>query len=65
MEYNGVPGGAYVSLGGWLLKALCHYSSQSSLADNPIFTRLSSINHRASRDAIIIKKYRDSIEKYS
>ncbi len=64
MEYNGVPGGAYVSLGGWLLKALCHYSDQSKLADNPIFTRLSSINHRVSQDAIIIKRCRDSIGKY-
>lgn len=63
MEYNGVPGGAYVSLGGWLLKALCRYSSQSSLADNPIFTRLSSMNHRVSQDAVIIKRCRDSIGK--
>ena len=64
MEYNGVPGGAYVSLGGWLVKALCHYSGQSSLADNPIFTRLSSINHRVSQNAVIIKRCRDTIGKY-
>lgn len=65
MELNGVTGGGYVSLGGWLLKALCHYSGQSKLADNPIFTRLSSVNHRVSQDAVIIKRCRDSIVKYS
>lgn len=65
MEYNSVPGGAYVSLGGWLLKALSHYSRQSSLADNQIFTRLSTMNHRVSQDAVIIKRCRDSIGKYS
>nr|WP_218574186.1 hypothetical protein [Pseudomonas sp. ALS1279] len=64
MEYSGVPGGAYVSLGGWLLTALCRYSGQSSLADNPIFTRLSSMNHRVSQDAVIIKRCRDSIKRY-
>ncbi|WP_114634766.1 hypothetical protein [Vibrio splendidus] len=65
MEYNNVSGGAYVSLGGWLLTTLCHYSRQSSLADNPIFTRLSSMKHRVSQDAVIIKRCRDSIKKYS
>lgn len=64
MEYNGVPGGAYVPLGGWLLKVLCRCSAQSKLADNPIFTRLSSIKHRVSQDAVIIKRCRDSIRNY-
>jgi len=67
LDFTGAFGplvaGAVMEYNGGLLKALCRYSGQSSLADNPIFTRLSSMNHRVSQDAVIIKRCRDSIGK--
>lgn len=64
-ESSGIPNGSYIGLGAWALNALCHYGSKPKLAESSIFTRLSSINHRVPHDTIIIKRYRDSIRKYS
>ena len=65
MESLHIPGGAYISLGAWLVKMLCNYACQSALADNLIFTRLSSLNNRVSQDAVIVKMCRDAVNKYS
>lgn len=61
MELYNQKGGAFVALGGWLLNVLNVYAQSSDLFNNPIFTRLSSINHFTSHDAIIVQKVRDSV----
>jgi hypothetical protein len=63
MECADQAGGGYVALGGWMLKMLTTYASETSLMDSPIFTKLSGINHRVSQDAIIVKRVRDSVSK--
>jgi hypothetical protein len=61
MEAANIAGGGYVALGGWILKILSTYSKSSKLLDNPVFLKLSSLNHRVSQDALIVKRVRDSI----
>ena len=65
MEFLDISGGGYVTIGGWILKMLASYGSNSKLVDNPIFIKLNAINHRVSNDTIIIKKCRDSVKSYS
>lgn len=63
MELANVKGGGLVALGGWVLNALKVYADESELKNNPIFTRLSSLNHFTSHDAIIVQRVRDSLSK--
>jgi hypothetical protein len=65
MEAMGIAGGGYVTLGGWSLKALSTYAEKSDLKYNAVFTKLSSLNHRVSQDAIIVKRVRDTISTIS
>jgi len=65
MEYLDIAGGGYVTIGGWVLKMLASYGSNSNLVDNPIFIKLNAMNHRVSSDTIIVKKCRDSVQSYS
>lgn len=61
MQFSDIAGGGYVTLGGWILKILTTYVGTSSLRDNPVFIKLSSLNHKVSQDALIIKRVRESI----
>ncbi|WP_412706112.1 hypothetical protein Aerorivi_00982 [Aeromonas rivipollensis] len=60
MEYSNISGAGYVSLGGWALKALEVYVRDSHFINNPVYIKLSSINHHVSQDAVIVKRTRDA-----
>ena len=60
MEYSNTSGAGYVSLGGWALKALEIYVRDSNLINNPVYIKLSSVNHHVSQDAVIVKHVRDA-----
>ncbi|WP_077927965.1 hypothetical protein [Wohlfahrtiimonas populi] len=62
MAYNGIPEGGYLSLSSWILKALSIYLPSSTIENNPIYTKLQSLNYRVPNETIIIKSYRDSIK---
>ncbi|OMO36531.1 hypothetical protein BCT46_00045 [Vibrio sp. 10N.261.46.E8] len=61
MELVGIKGGGVVALGGWLLNALNVYADELQLTNSPIFTKLSSLNHFTSHDAVIIQRVRKRI----
>ncbi|WP_240800939.1 hypothetical protein [Vibrio sp. Hep-1b-8] len=61
MELAGVKGGGLVALGGWLLNALNVYADEFELTNSPIYTKLSSLNHFTSHDAVIVQRVRGSI----
>lgn len=63
MELTDTRGGGFVALGGWLINALKVYAGELKLEENPIFTKLSSLNHFTSKDAIIVQRVRDSVPK--
>ncbi|MFD2631156.1 hypothetical protein [Idiomarina piscisalsi] len=63
MELTGTRGGGFIALGGWLINALKVYADELKLEENPIFTKLSSLNHFTSKDAIIVQRVRDSVSK--
>ncbi|ELM3750735.1 hypothetical protein H4N55_06325 [Aeromonas veronii] len=60
MEYSNVMGAGYISLGGWAIKALEMYTRNSDLINNPVYIKLSSLNHLVSQDAVIVKHVRDA-----
>lgn len=61
MESAGIKGAGYVTLGAWALQILLTKVTDSSLKNNPVFIKLSSMRHQVSQDAIIVKRVRDSI----
>lgn len=63
MEMAGIKGGAIVALGGWLLNALNVYADELDLTNSPIYTKLSSLNHFTSHDAVIVQRVRSSISR--
>ncbi len=63
MEMTGIKGGAIVALGGWLLNALNVYADELELTNSPIYTKLSSLNHFTSHDAVIVQRVRGSISR--
>ncbi|MEF1289785.1 hypothetical protein [Vibrio sp. M260118] len=64
MEMAGIKGGAIVALGGWLLNALNVYADELELTNSPIYTKLSSLNHFTSHDAVIVQRVRGSISRW-
>ncbi|HIF9459158.1 TPA: hypothetical protein ACX6SN_003836 [Photobacterium damselae] len=63
MEIADIKGGGLVALGGWLLNAINVYASDSEFKNSPIFTRLASLNHFTSHDAIIVQRVRGSFSR--
>lgn len=63
MELAGVKGGGVVALGGWLLNALNVYADELELTNNSVFTRLASLNHVTSHDAIIVQRVKCAVSK--
>ncbi|WP_299697407.1 hypothetical protein [uncultured Vibrio sp.] len=63
MESAGVKGGGLVALGGWLLNAINVYADEFELTNSPIYTKLSSLNHFTSHDAVIVQRVRDTVLK--
>jgi hypothetical protein len=61
MEAKGIKGGGIVALGGWLLNLLNVYADEFEFTNSPIYTKLSSLNHFTSHDAVIVQRVRGSI----
>ncbi|WP_417439797.1 hypothetical protein [Idiomarina abyssalis] len=63
MEFTDTRGGGLVALGGWMLSTLIAYADELELKNSSIFTKLSSLNHFTSQEAIIVQRVRDSVSK--
>lgn len=63
MEFTDTRGGGLVALGGWMLSTLTAYADELELKNSSIFTKLSSLNHFTSQEAIIVQRVRDSVSK--
>lgn len=62
MVFNNIPEGGYLPLGSIFLKYLQVYGKDSALLKSPIFDSFSAMNHRVSKESIIVSNYRSRIK---